>query len=421
MATYGSGGVQGGRALGNPKYNSYVKSTSITAANGKLATLNTGAPVEFDRVTGHQKITLFFGVTQPVPACSFGLTGGTNTQCSECLPMFPNPNGTYDRTINYSFADFQNGCIFQSLPLPPKTSKSVRINRFTVAVTSQNRYFILAMAPFSIVPSTITFPLTGTFVGYTSALAGGPQGNGVFLNVTSVSSGTILMPGQSVLGTTILAQVSGNTGDVGVYTLAAARNTASSTITLTQPTITTDIKLQINFYRGLPYMREGGMSISSGAPDYSERNFITTFPGNANPLDAFGALPFTRFSGQQDIVVTNLTTLFYFSFSIDYGILGQAGGYLGLASPEANAKILTGAENCVVDYIPVSIPEQTLQQTLSFLVTTATDPQGPRAYIFTFAPAPYTQTAPTIQLINNFPFGANSVEVKVVTRQFRTI
>ena len=424
MATYGIGGAQGGRAIENPRYNTYTRTLPITGLNGQLAILNAGTPIDFDRVTGHQKITMFFGTVQPIASCSFSIKGGTNQRCSEGLPIFPNPQPMYDRTINFQVTGFQNGCDVQALPPPPRTSKNVRINRFTVAVPSQNRYFLLAMAPFAIVPSTISFPLTGSFVGYTAALAavGAPQALGVFLHVTSVTPGTVIMPGQAVLATTILNQVSGDTGGVGVYTLAVAQNSVSATIVTTQPSpITTDIEMQIKFYRGVPYMREAGIPVSFGPPDYYERVFTTLFPGGPNPLDLFAALPFSRFPGQQDIVVTNLTTGFYFSFSVDYGILGQAGGYLGLPAPNADAKILSGPENCTIDPIPVPIDQQILQQTLGFLVITPTDPQGARAYTFVFAPAPYTQTPPTIQLINNFPFGVDSVEVKVVTRQFRTI
>ncbi len=440
MSSYGYGVNQGGRTILTPRYHSYVMTENYTAANGQLAILNAGNPVTFTRVTGHQKITFKFGVLDISPSCSFSLIGGSNTVQSEGLPMFPNPNQTYNKTINYTPTELSRGCFLITEPIP--NTNTTRINVFTVVdqVTTPNLFFRIALSPFCSVPSTLTFPLTGSFVGYISLLTGTYALPGVILTVLSVTPGTAILPGQVIsgagvaLGTTIVNQLTGGFGGIGTYTVNIAQlsggSLAGELMTVTQPgPILTDISLRINYYRGEPYMREMGIPVAFGAPTYIEKNYPTVFLSVAgvNPLDNNTALPFYRYNGQQDIVVTNLTTGFYFAFSIDYAIIGQNGGSLGLSAPNGNPKLVGPAattENCTITSdLPPPFGQSTIQA-LMFAVVAANDPEGARTYIFTFdpfLPVVSTPPPPLIQLVGGPDFGADNVEVRVVVRQFRTV
>ena len=343
MATYGGPGVQGGTSLQNPKYDTYVTTTVLTSI-----VLGSGVPQPFPRITGHQKIVLQFS-NAPIPiTCSFSVTGGSNSSQQNGVPMFPNPKFVYNPSINFVPTENQLGCSV-AFSQAPKTSKSTRVNLFSVTetVTGNNWQFNIAMSPFANVPNLITFPL--------------PQAIPLTGTVTIV-----------------------------VYS-----------------------------YRGIPYMRETGIPVAFNAPEYSEREFVTTFPGGPNPLDIPGVtLPFYRFGGQQDIVF--IIPGFFFQFSIDYGILGQAGGYIGLVGPNANP-ILSNPppQNCIVT--PVSVPgSQMTQQPFSFLVED-TNTGNERTYAFTFYPNPTIGQKPTISLVGGPDLGVLDSTLKIVTRHFTTI
>lgn len=425
MSRYGGPGTQGGASLENPQYESYVINKTLISN-----TLASGAALEFPRVTGHQKIVLKFGTADSSPTCAFNIMGGSNKSQSDGIPMFPNPRAVYNPSINFVPAEAPLGCYLAVQPVS-KTSKSTRINVFTVIenVTGNNWYFNIAMSPFADVPNLISFPLSGSFVGYISLVGGTYGAPGNKLTVLSVAQGTYLLPGQVISGvgitpgTTIL---SGPTGaGPGIYTVSggpqlAGGSAAGETITTTQQGTPPDTILSIYYYRGVPYMREAGIPVAFTAPQYWERNYITNFTSVAgvNPLDALAPLPFSRFPGQQDIVLT-LSSGFYFQFSIDYGILGQAGGYVGLIAPNANA-ILCGLppQNCIVT--PVSPGFTQTQQALTFLVEDTNAPNV-RTYAFTFYPNPNIPSKPTVTLVGGPDLAALDAELKVVTRHFKTI
>jgi hypothetical protein len=425
MSRYGGPGVQGGTSLANPRYKANIISKTFETILFPL-----GLPLEFPRITGHQKITLKFGTTDSAPTCSFSLNGGSNSTQPDCIPMFPNPRAVYNPSINFVPIEEPLGCSIAVLPVS-KTSKSTRINVMAVTenVTGNNWYFTISMSPFSNVPNLITFPLSGSFVGYISLLTGSYGAPGNTLTVLSVAIGTFLRPGQIISGlgvtpgTTI---VSGPTdAGPGVYTVSGGPQLSGGSVlgqqmTITQSGVPPDTTLTISYYRGLPYMRESGIPVAFAAPEYSEVNYTTNFNSimGSNPLDTPIPFDFSRFPGQQDIVL-QLSTGFYFQFSIDYGILGQAGGYIGLVAPNANALICEPSpQNCVVT--PVTPGFTMTQQVLNFLVEDTNVPNV-RTYSFTFYPNPNMPKKPTIVLVGGPSLGALDVVLKVVTRSFKTI
>lgn len=480
MATYGAG-TQGGQALENPKYENYVHQKTFP-----LGTFAPGVPLTLDRVTGHQKITIKYGNLDSSPSWTFYIKGGSNTTQSEVLPMFPNMSPVYNQSINYVPAEAPQGCTVEVLPIP---SNSTRINRFRVTSLFTFFVFDFAWSPFCSVPPTITFP-------------------------------------------------------------PAPVNPAP---------LADDVTVTIVFFRTPPNMRTAGIPISFGSPDYQNRDYVTNFVGGPNPLDDMLPHNFRRFNGQQQIVVTNLANNFFFSFGVDYGINGQAGGYLGLVNPNANARPTNlPTQNCsiIFDYdltitvpgvggvasgtyqgfippanlilesapggsvvvpplqvaaagagtfttvgagsatvgkvstklyqLEITVPgvggvasgtwigavaptpgtvllskpggstiigtmmidtvgvgtfttkpdisvsatvgvtnfvqrqeTRPVQDTISFYVNVPNDPSGlRRIFLFTFTPFPYNQLPPTIQLVSGPGYGANSVEVKVVTEHF---
>lgn len=191
-----------------------------------------------------------------------------------------------------------------------------------------------------------------------------------------------------------------------------------------QPPFTGDMIAITSFFARLhPNMRSSGMPISSGAPEYFNREYPLTFPGGPNPLDDMQPHEFRRANGIQEIVVTIVSTGFMFSFPIDYGIIGEANGYIGFVSPLPKARIpvergMTKIQNCIIEGIgesdPIALPS-------TFGVTTPTDPEGVRFYRFIFDHNPYTQKKPTIQLLGGSPFGASDVIINVVTKKFMSV
>lgn len=426
MSRYGGPGTQGGTSLENPKYETYVRTKFLSPDFG------IGLPQDFPRITGHQKIVLKFGVLDTSPTCTFSLTGGSNTNQPEIKPMFPNTRSTYNTSINYVPAETAQGCVLKFLPYIA-TSKSTRTNVFNVLenITGNNWYFTIAMSPFADVPNLIQFPINGNFIGYISLVSGiyGPAGN--TLTVLSVDPGVVLRPGQVITagdivpGTTIIAGPA--EGGPGIYTVGGAPQLSGGSLTgelivATQQNNPVMVSLKIYSYRGLPYMRESGISVAFTAPQYVERNYTTNFDSilGVNELDSLQPLPFFRFAGQQDIVFT-LSNSFYFQFSIDYGILGQANGYIGLVGPNTNPMIVDPpAQNCIITAVSPLDRNQIMQQVLTFLVEDTNAPNN-RTYAFTFYPNPNMQRKPTITLVGGPDLGALTAELKVVIRSFATI
>ena len=196
-----------------------------------------------------------------------------------------------------------------------------------------------------------------------------------------------------------------------------------SMFTLTSSGGTTDYPLQITtvYYRTPPNLRTFGSPSSFGAPEIIIRKQVTTFTpdGGVNPLDTFMPLPFNRFNGQQTIkVMQNGVSYNFFQFDIDQGIIGQAGGYLGLSSPLGNARqVVSNPINCTVTNVPIATTGEAIAHEIQFFVTC-----GERNYYFTFYPNPYTQTPPTIQLRSDSTIWGNIVVVlEVWTRKFLTV
>jgi hypothetical protein len=163
-----------------------------------------------------------------------------------------------------------------------------------------------------------------------------------------------------------------------------------------------------------------GYTISFGAPDLVVRNFPTKFTSVAgvNPLDANIPLNFARISGQQTIVFQNINTGFYFSFDVDYGIIGQAHGYLGWVNPTANATL---ASMDITNATLVSITHAGDPNAVIQIMQFTFDANDGRRYVFTFNPVGYTQTPPTIELVSPGMLGAEDAMVNVFTRYFYSI
>lgn len=176
------------------------------------------------------------------------------------------------------------------------------------------------------------------------------------------------------------------------------------------------VEMDIFFYRTPPNMRMSGTRSSFGAPDYTYKSFDTLI--TVPEINSFAPLPFRRYNGQQEIVVRDIVTGTYFSFDIDFGIIGQANGYIGFTSPAANAippsaKIST--KNCTVANLTPNDP-YSVTQILSYRVTDTTG----RSFIFTFDPNPYTQTSPTIKF-DAGPFIPNNILVQSVFVKFDSL
>jgi hypothetical protein len=342
MSTFASG-VQGGQALFSARY----KRLSYTAIL-PVADLNAGTPITFPRVVGPQTIYMRYktGAVNE-PTWSFSLKGGTNTTASEVLPIFPNPALVYDGTIQYRVdaTPPPRGAIIQTLPPPPITENTVRVNIFRVLelMSGLGLTFDLAFAPFASVDPMVT----------------------------------LLIP-------------------------AAAF----------------DIEVEVVFFRTHPNLRNFGSASSFGAPIFLTREYVTNFPSQAgvNPLDDMALHEFKRYNGQQDITLTDLTTGYYFSFEIDYGIISQGGGYIGLTSPTANGALVEfPSVNCTVQNVFVNVSNQNaIARIVNFLVS-STDG---RQYIFTVYADEYIQQPPTIRMVSPTPFGADDVEVRVTYRIF---
>jgi hypothetical protein len=177
--------------------------------------------------------------------------------------------------------------------------------------------------------------------------------------------------------------------------------------------------MYLDAYRGDPSsLRNGNILPSFGAPTITTKGTTTQFLSNAgvNPLDAGTALPFSRISGQQTIVVLDTTTNLGFEFDVDYGIIGEAGGYIGYIDPSADAKLAAYPRQCTVTNIPIAGFAGAIMTPVAYSVASLTG--DGRTYIFTFYPK---NTVPTIQLSAGPALAGNNLEVRVYNRYFKYI
>jgi len=196
-----------------------------------------------------------------------------------------------------------------------------------------------------------------------------------------------------------------------------------STITyLGAPQVPNFVDMKIVYYRAkLSDSRAFTYPLSYGPPSYYVSNSPTTFAPvvGVNPLDAFTPLQFQRMSGEQTILVSNTTTGFYFAFDVDYGIIGQARGYLGWVNPTANASLaaIDVVNATILDISSPGDPNAVIQ-VIQFVVAA----DDGRTYVFTFDPSGSTQVPPTIMLDSPGPvIGAETIVVNVFVRHFQIV
>lgn len=176
------------------------------------------------------------------------------------------------------------------------------------------------------------------------------------------------------------------------------------------------LEMDIFFYRTPPNMRMSGTKSSFGAPEYVYKSFDTLI--QVPEINSGAEIPFRRYNGQQEIVVTDVVTGTYFSFEMDFGIIGQANGYIGFVSPTGNAvqpRSQLPTKNCTIENLASNTPHSVIQIE-SYKVT---DSFG-RVFIFTFDPNPYTQIPPTIKLESGPPL-ANGILVQSVFVKFDSL
>lgn len=150
-----SHGSEGGQAIIAPTYKKLVNKLSLTLAPG--------VPQTFPRICGPHRIVMTFTPLVGLPSSwTFALTGGSNQTATEVLPMFPRKSDDlYNQVINYRINGNDLppfGCTITTLPIPPASEMSSRINIFQVdeTVTGSNFSFKLAYCPFSGIDPTIT-------------------------------------------------------------------------------------------------------------------------------------------------------------------------------------------------------------------------------------------------------------------------
>lgn len=190
----------------------------------------------------------------------------------------------------------------------------------------------------------------------------------------------------------------------------------SPILTLPSPqVILFPINLTTTFYRISSGFGIAGLFSTYGAPQYDIDSLKTEFlsSGGINPLDAGNPLSFRRYSGQQTIMVTNISSGFYFSFDINFGIIKQGDGYIGYTSPTINAVLVENSlsKNCIVTN--TGIDQASIVKVLEYSVLALDG----RTYIFKFDPNPYNQKAPTIKMVGP-AFGIESVVVESLYLHF---
>ncbi len=180
------------------------------------------------------------------------------------------------------------------------------------------------------------------------------------------------------------------------------------------------------FYRVHPNLRTEGILISREAPSYRAQLYTTTITpvDNVSPLDdPTTKVPFKRFSGQQTIVMTNNTTNYYFSFDLDYGIIGQGNGYLGWCSGTANGRVVKSEPiGCTIENVVISgANTNALAKVIRLRVTTEVGDGGGRVYLLEVSPSGYNQIPPTISRELGAAIGDEIVTVQVCGRYFQTV
>lgn len=195
----------------------------------------------------------------------------------------------------------------------------------------------------------------------------------------------------------------------------------TSTITYTSGPVLSGngIIVETVAYRLVSEFRATGMDIAFGAPSYSIDQYATNFTSvlGVNPLDAGTPLPFSWVTGQSDVVVQNTTNPgqgFFFSFTVSYGIQGQAAGY-PYGGPTTNAELEDNPENATLTSSLVLSPG-CITTPIKFTFTTLAPDS--RVYAFIFYP---DGGAPTIQLVSGAPLGANNIQVSVYKPCFETV
>lgn len=203
-----------------------------------------------------------------------------------------------------------------------------------------------------------------------------------------------------------------------VFTIAECPYAGVEPTVACNSNVTVDMKV-ISYRACASNSRAIGWLESRGAPFYVVRNFPTLFisSGITNPLDSHTPLPFKRISGQQTILVSD-TSGFYFSFDVDYGIIGQGNGYIGSINSRANASLASkDIENATLVSINSPSDPGAVIKMEQFTITAGDG----RTYIFTFDPNGDVQVQPTIQLLAGPPLGPDSLTVNVFVRFFQTL
>lgn len=154
-------GPQGGQAIYSPSY-VINKQEKIYTSDQFVA-----GPVNFKRVMGPQRVVMMLTTGGFVYVWSFALSGGTNQQVTNALPMFPNPASTYTPSINFILDPnglAPLGCTVETQPIPlAKTSSRINIFDITETLSGSSYKFRLSMCPCLNIDSTIeaVTPLPG--------------------------------------------------------------------------------------------------------------------------------------------------------------------------------------------------------------------------------------------------------------------
>jgi hypothetical protein len=136
--------------------------------------------------------------------------------------------------------------------------------------------------------------------------------------------------------------------------------------------------------------------------------------GTTNPIDAHTPLPFKRYNGQQDIIITDTSTGQFILVEVDYGVISDGGGYKGVISPTANCTILSTIGCTAVGTSTTAALEHTT-------TVTVTDPVTTRVYELFLDPWVTGKTdsaPPTIRLVSGPLFATTNMEVLVQYRRF---
>lgn len=184
-----------------------------------------------------------------------------------------------------------------------------------------------------------------------------------------------------------------------------------STVTYSGGVLASNLSLNLVLYRNFNRAITGALAFSYQGPDYGIVSWPTSMisSGGVNPLDNHIPLPFSRVSGQQEIVVTNTTTNFFFSFVIDYAIVKQGNGYIGYCySPTLNA--IVQDEEVGISNLTYQALDNIYSETNPVRLTITTVAPDSKTYIFVFYP--FT-SEPTITLQAPATLGAQSLSVIV--------